>query len=103
MMRDGLLEEVEGLLARYDASLPAMSGIGYTQVVQFMRGAISFDDAVSQTKTATHRLARHQSAWFRADDSRITWLEDATAMKALELVRELADRGSGVAIGSMPS
>ena len=32
---------------------------------------------VERIKTATHRLARGQRQWFRADDERIRWI-DAT-------------------------
>jgi len=88
MFRDGLVEEVEDLLRRgFDRSLPSLSGIGYTQVVQFLSGEISREDAVARVKTATHRLVRQQSTWFRADDPRTTWVESGDVKAALALVR----------------
>ena len=32
-------------------------------------------EAEARIKTETHRLARHQNAWFKADDARIRWLD----------------------------
>ena len=66
-----------------------MSGIGYRQVCQHLAGELSLAEAVQRIKTATHRLARMQHTWFRADDVRIHWL-DATRgepfTRALSLV-----------------
>ena len=35
--------------------------------------------AVARIKTETHRLARMQHTWFRADDARIAWLDAGAA------------------------
>jgi tRNA dimethylallyltransferase len=79
MIEAGFVEEVRGLLARgYRPDLPAMSGIGYRQVRQYLAGELSLDEAVARIKTETHRLARKQRNWFRRDDRRIHWL-DASA------------------------
>jgi tRNA dimethylallyltransferase len=79
MFASGLVEEVRGLIARgYTCDLASMSGIGYRQVCQHLAGELSLEDAIGRTKTETHRLARMQGTWFRADDPRITWI-DATA------------------------
>lgn len=76
MIRDGLVEEVEQLLKRgYDPSLPSMSGIGYRQIVELLRGEVTLPEAVAKTKYETHRLVRHQYAWFRLRDKRIHWLD----------------------------
>lgn len=75
MFEGGLVQEVAALLqAGYASTLPSLSGIGYAQVVQYLHGDIGLDSARERTKTATHRLARQQGAWFRTDDARITWL-----------------------------
>jgi len=74
MMRQGLVEEVRQLLEKgYGPLLPSMSGIGYKQIVQFVRGEMTLPEAVDKMKHETHRLARHQYAWFRLNDSRIRW------------------------------
>jgi len=76
MIQRGLVEEVEQLLKKgYSPSLPSMSGIGYKQIGQFLRGEMTLTAAIDKIKYETHRLARHQYAWFRPDDSRIHWFE----------------------------
>jgi len=76
MIKRSLVDEVKQLIARgYDASLPAMSGIGYKQITMFLNGELTLADAVQQTKFETHRLARHQYSWFRLKDVRIGWFD----------------------------
>jgi tRNA dimethylallyltransferase len=52
-----------------------MSGIGYRQVGQYLRGELSLDDAKRKMKTETHRFIRHQYAWFRLNDEKIHWFD----------------------------
>jgi len=74
MMERGLVQEVEGLLERgYSLDLPSMSGLGYKQIGQYLRGEIELAEAVQRVKYETHRFARHQYAWFRPKDDRIHW------------------------------
>jgi len=69
MIKQGLVDEVKQLIERgYDAGLPAMSGIGYKQITMFLKGELTLEDAIQQTKFETHRLARHQYSWFRLKD-----------------------------------
>jgi tRNA dimethylallyltransferase len=76
MMAAGLLEEVRRLSERgYDATLPAMSGLGYRQLLAHLDGSISLDEAVERIKFETHRFARQQSTWFRQDDPAIAWFD----------------------------
>ncbi len=76
MMGAGLVNEVRSLnAAGYGCDLPAMSGIGYRQICEHLRGERTLDEAVARIKTETHRLARVQHAWFKLTDSRIHWLE----------------------------
>ena len=41
----------------------------------YVSGDLALEEAVSRIKTATHRFARHQYAWFRLKDPRIHWLD----------------------------
>ena len=76
MIQRGLVEEVEQLFRKgYSPSLPSMSGIGYRQMGQFLRGDMTLPEAIDKIKYETHRLARHQYAWFRLSDSRIRWFD----------------------------
>jgi len=78
MFAGGLVGEVETLLSGWvPADAPAMSSIGYGEVVRYLRGETTLAAAIQATQFATHRLARQQAQWFRRDDKRITWVRDA--------------------------
>jgi tRNA dimethylallyltransferase len=76
MVAQGFAAEVENLLKMgYDLGLSAMSGIGYRQIGRFLKGELTLDAAKQQIKSETHRLVRHQYAWFRLADERIRWFD----------------------------
>ncbi len=78
MFEAGFVDEVRGLLAdRVPPDAPAMSSIGYREVVGYLGGRCGLDEAIEATKRATRQLARRQMQWFRRDDRRITWIHDA--------------------------
>ena len=97
MMQRGLVEEVQQLLEKgYSPLLPSMSGIGYRQIAQFLQGVMTLPEAVDRIRYETHRLARHQYAWFRLNDMRIRWF-DVTRTKreastvALDEIKHLVE------------
>jgi len=76
MIKQGLVAEVEKLVNMgYDCKLPAMSGIGYKQIGMFLKGELTLPAAIQQIKFETHRVVRHQYAWFRLKDDRIRWFD----------------------------
>ncbi len=76
MMKQGFVAEVESLQARgYDLSLPSMYSVGYRQIGRHLKGELTIEEAVKQIKTETHRIIRHQYAWFRLSDKRIHWFD----------------------------
>jgi tRNA dimethylallyltransferase len=84
MMAAGFLQEVKALLASgISRDAPAMSSIGYAQLARHLSGECTVEDAVDDTKRATRRLARRQLQWFRRDDRRITWVDDANDIDML--------------------
>ncbi len=76
MVKHGLINET-GKLAElgYDLNLPALSGIGYRQIVSYLRGEMTLEAAVQQIKYETHRYIRQQYAWFKPGDKRIHWFD----------------------------
>jgi tRNA dimethylallyltransferase len=76
MIERGLVAEIMGLLDKgYGLDLPALSSLGYRQIGLFLEGRLTLDEAIQQIKFETHRFARHQYAWFRANDKRIHWFD----------------------------
>jgi tRNA dimethylallyltransferase len=66
MLRAGLVEEVRALLDRgYDEDDPGMHTTGYIELIPYVRGLCSLDEAVSRVNVATRQYARRQRIWFR--------------------------------------
>ena len=75
-MASGLVDEVRGLLAKgYSPDLPTLSAIGYREIIAYLQGRISLEEAVVQMKRLTRRYVRQQGAWFREEDETIRWFE----------------------------
>jgi tRNA dimethylallyltransferase len=74
MWRAGFVDEVRNLLSNgLREGKTARAAIGYAQIIRFLDGEISEDEAREDTKRATRQYARRQETWF-SRDSRITWL-----------------------------
>jgi tRNA dimethylallyltransferase len=66
MIERGLVDEVKRLADQgYSWDLPSMSGLGYKQIGDYLRGEVGLAQAIANIKFATHRFVRHQYAWFR--------------------------------------
>ena len=79
MIALGLVDEVRRLVAKgYGWDLPAMSGLGYAQIGQYLRGEIDLQEAIRRIKRDTRRFVRHQYNWFRLNDPRIHWFDMTT-------------------------
>ncbi len=74
MMEAGFLDEVQQLIQRgYDRKLPSMSGLGYAQLATHILDDTPVDEAIHNTKIATHQYIRRQFTWFRGHDNGIVW------------------------------
>jgi tRNA dimethylallyltransferase len=74
MLEKGLIDEVKGLLdAGFSPDLPTMTAIGYGEVIQYLQGEISLEEAIALIKRNTRIFVRHQANWFKPDDGRIVW------------------------------
>jgi len=84
MMKDGLLREVRGLVQTYGQDCQAFDAIGYRELINHLKGALSLDEAVALMKTNTWQYARRQMTWFRKDKN-INWIKsEEEAMKLSE-------------------
>jgi tRNA dimethylallyltransferase len=76
MLENGLVEEVRSLLAQgYAPDSPAFSAIGYRQIIDYLQGEISLDEALVRIRRATRTYVRRQANWFKPDDPHIHWFE----------------------------
>jgi tRNA dimethylallyltransferase len=92
MWEAGLVDEVRALAARGLAEgRTAGRALGYAQVLRFLAGEWTEEQAREETVRATRRFARRQESWFRRDP-RVVWLPfDAP---------DLADRAIAVITGA---
>jgi tRNA dimethylallyltransferase len=73
MLDAGFLEEVKFLLKKgYSYRLKPLQSLGYRHIIPFLKGKVSFDEAVSQLRRDTRHYAKRQLTWFRADPE-IRW------------------------------
>ena len=80
MVERGLLEEVRGLLeAGYDGDAPGMTGTGYREVIRYLGGEVTLEEAMEEIRANTRRYARRQITWFRNQLPASVLRVDATA------------------------
>lgn len=77
MYRSGFVKEVEALMAGFPRDCHAFKAIGYRQIVGYLEGKWSLEEAIEETQRESRRYAKRQMTWFRTDRE-IMWL-DATA------------------------
>ncbi|MGZ5368152.1 MAG: tRNA (adenosine(37)-N6)-dimethylallyltransferase MiaA [Aeromicrobium sp.] len=74
MWEQGLVDEVRALRDRgLEQGRTASRALGYAQVLDFLRGDLTEDEAREATVIGTRKFARRQDQWFRKDP-RIHWL-----------------------------
>ena len=84
----GLVDEVRRLLeGGLHPDAPSMTGLGYRQLIPYLRGEITLGEAMARIKADTHRYVRHQETWLRRNPRLITidvtepgWLEGAAGL-----------------------
>ncbi|WP_141709313.1 tRNA (adenosine(37)-N6)-dimethylallyltransferase MiaA [Desulfuribacillus stibiiarsenatis] len=73
MIQKGLVEEVRFLLNNgISETSNAMQGIGYKEIIPYIKGEIGLEECVETLKMNTRRFAKRQLTWFRRDP-RIQW------------------------------
>lgn len=76
MLEAGFVEEVQNLMNNgYSPELPTLSAIGYGEIIEYLDGRISLEEAVVLIKRQTRIFVRRQANWFKKDDPNIVWFE----------------------------
>jgi tRNA dimethylallyltransferase len=67
MLQAGLVNEVKSLLEMgYKPGSTALQGLGYKEIIQYLEGEISLDEAIYILKRDTRHYAKRQITWFKA-------------------------------------
>lgn len=67
MFAQGLIEEVENLYKIYGEKLYKLNIIGYNEIIDYINGKISLDEANYRIKLNSRHYAKRQFTWFKTD------------------------------------
>lgn len=74
MLKDGLVKEVEALRRRgCTRDLVSMQGLGYKEILAYLEGDCSLEEAVYILKRDTRHFAKRQITWFKREKD-VIWL-----------------------------
>lgn len=72
MFEAGLIDETKNLLQKHGRIPNLLYTIGYQEVIQYLDGLLTLDEAVDKLKQNTRRYAKRQLTWFRKNPA-INW------------------------------
>ena len=89
MIQEGLVEEVDNLLKMgYNRNLVSMQGLGYKEIVPYLMGECTLDEAVYVLKRDTRHFAKRQLTWFRRERD-VRWLDKTQFASEKEILDEI--------------
>ncbi|WP_336018389.1 tRNA (adenosine(37)-N6)-dimethylallyltransferase MiaA [Fusobacterium polymorphum] len=68
MFAQGLVDEVKNLYEIYGEKLYKLNIIGYNEIIDYINGIISLDEANYRIKLNSRHYAKRQFTWFKADN-----------------------------------
>jgi tRNA dimethylallyltransferase len=88
MMEMGLLEEVKRLQPYRDRN--ALKSVGYRELLEYLDGRTTVEEAVDRIKSNTRKFARKQLTWFRKND-RYHWFHPDDVGMIIQFIEEQLD------------
>lgn len=74
MLEQGLVEEVKALRDMgCTGNMVSMQGLGYKEILEYLEGTCSLEDAVYRIKRDTRHFAKRQLTWFRREPE-VIWI-----------------------------
>lgn len=90
MLKDGLIDEVQYLKdIGCTRDMVSMQGLGYKEMLDYLNGSITLDEAVCILKRETRHFAKRQLTWFRRE-RQVRWL-DIDEMSSDEMLKNVLD------------
>ena len=75
MLEEGLLEEVTALKNKgYTKDMVSMQGLGYKEILDYLNGACTLEEAIYILKRDTRHFAKRQLTWFRRERD-VIWID----------------------------
>lgn len=92
MLKEGLIKEVDGLRKKgYGRELVSMQGLGYKEILDYLEGTLTLEEAIYRLKRDTRHFAKRQLTWFRRERN-VHWIEkepDSCEDKILNQILEI--------------
>lgn len=75
MIEDGLVEEVQELQKRgLKKGMVSMQGLGYKEILEYLDGFCTLEEAVYKIKRDTRHFAKRQITWFKREKD-VIWIQ----------------------------
>ncbi|MBP3620656.1 MAG: tRNA (adenosine(37)-N6)-dimethylallyltransferase MiaA [Lachnospiraceae bacterium] len=76
MVNQGLVEEVRALVNDFNltSDMVSMQGLGYKEILQYLKGEITLDEAIYIIKRDTRHFAKRQLTWFKREKD-VIWVD----------------------------
>ena len=87
MIASGLADEVKRLAGQFDRECIAFQGLGYKELLCYLDGEYSLNEALEKIKQGTRNYAKRQMTWFKREKS-IKWLDMENYPSYLELLED---------------
>jgi len=92
MLEEGLVNEVQALLDMgVSPNTVSMRGLGYKELVPYLEGQLTLDEATALLKRNTRRFAKRQLTWFRNQCTGVTIFVDEAGNRCIidDIIRNL--------------
>jgi tRNA dimethylallyltransferase len=91
MINNGLVNEVKQLLDMgYTKDMVSMQGLGYKELIDFIEGNYSLEEAIYKLKKDTRHYAKRQLTWFKREKN-VTWVNKDDFTKENEILEFLLE------------
>ena len=90
MINDGLINEVQDLLKKYDNFPTAFQGLGYKEVKEYLDGKLTKEEMIEKIKQESRRYAKRQITWFKRYKNAI-WLDGENQDNEKIILEELGE------------
>ncbi len=95
MIQNGLVDEVKGLVdLGYADSIISMQGIGYKEILEFLRNNITLEQAIDNIKQGTRRYAKRQITWFKRIHG-VNWFNADNCGNNINVINEIYEYAKG--------
>ena len=75
MLQEGLVAEVQSLKEKgYTRDMVSMQGLGYKEILDYINGQITLEEAIYILKRDTRHFAKRQLTWFRRERD-VIWID----------------------------